>query len=145
MFFELVAPVSLVIKKASIMIYALLKALILKPQLLAEHLRNYGELVREEARDTARLWAIKAAALLVCAIGMLVFLTLTGVAVMLGIMQGRYHWVLVAVPAVPLVLAVVALAIASRKAEKSSVGTIKQQFAADMQALTGPAVKDHEH
>ena len=67
------------------MIYALLKALILKPQLLAEHLRNYGELVREEARDTARLWAIKAAALLVCAIGMLVFLTLTGVAVMLGI------------------------------------------------------------
>ena len=112
------------------MIYALLKALILKPQLLAAHVRNYGEFVRSEMQGTVRQWAITAAAWATFAIGML---------------HGQYHWILIVVPGIPLLLAVAALIVAMRKTEGSSIDTIKQQFAADMQALNGPTVKDHEH
>ena len=45
--------------KGLIMIYALLKALILKPQLLTAHVRNYGEFVRSEMQGAARQWGPK--------------------------------------------------------------------------------------
>ena len=131
--------------KGLIMIYALLKALILKPQLLTAHVRNYGEFVRSEMQGTVRQWAITAAAWATFAIGMLVFVLLCGVAAMIGMLHGQYHWILIVVPAIPLLLAVAALIVALRKTEGSSIDTIKQQFAADMQALNGPTVKDHEH
>ena len=128
------------------MIYALLKALLLKPQLLINHLRNYVELVGSEMHVAVRHWAVKAAALVVSGICMLLFLIMAGVAVMVGVMQGHYHWVLVLVPAVPLALAGVALIVGLQKPASAPVATIKQQFVADMQALAAPpAAKDHEH
>ncbi|MDO4794741.1 MAG: hypothetical protein Q4A28_02210 [Brachymonas sp.] len=127
------------------MIYALLKAAVFKPRLLAAHLHNYGEFIRSEMHGTARQWAVKAVAFAVFGIGMLAFLILGGVAAMIGVMQGQYHWVLLAVPALPLGLALVALLIALRRTAGSGVHNIKQQLAADIQALNGPAGKNHEH
>lgn len=127
------------------MIYALLKAAVLKPRLLAAHLHNYGEFIRSEMQGTARQWAVKVVAFAVFGIGMLAFLILGGVAVMIGVMQGQYHWILLAVPAVALGLALVALIVALQKTAGQGISNIKQQFAADMQALHGPAVKNHEH
>ena len=93
---------------------------------------------RPSPTGTAAAWAT-------FAIGMLVFVLLCGVAAMIGMLHGQYHWILIVVPAIPLLLAVAALIVALRKTEGSSIDTIKQQFAADMQALNGPTVKDHEH
>lgn len=131
------------------MIYALLKAAVLKPRLLAAHLHNYGEFIRSEMQGTVRQWAVKAVAFAVFGIGMLAFLILSGVAAMIGVLLNQYHWVLLAVPAVPLVVAFVALIVALQKTAGQGMNNIKQQFAADMQALHGPvatkAEKDHEH
>lgn len=127
------------------MIYALLKAAVFKPRLLAAHLHNYGEFIRSEMQGTARQWAVKAVAFAVFGIGMLVFLMLSGVALMIGVMQNQYHWILLLVPAVPLALALVALIVALRRTAERGVHNIKQQLAADIQALNGPAGKDHEH
>ena len=131
------------------MIYALLKAAVLKPRLLAAHLHNYGEFIRSEMQGTVRYWAIKAVAFAVFGIGMLAFLILSGVAAMIGVMQNQYHWILLVVPAVPLGLALVALVVALQRTSGQGISSIKQQFAADMQALHGPvateAAKNHEH
>lgn len=127
------------------MIYALLKALFFKPRLLAEHVGNYVELIRGEMGGTVRQWLVKVVAWAVFGIGMLVFLVLSGVAAMIGIILGQYHWILLLVPAVPLVCAVIALVIGLRKAETSGISHIKSQFSADMQALSRPAAKNHEH
>lgn len=129
-----------------IMIYALLKALLLKPRLLINHLRNYAELVGCETQAAVRHWTIKAVAWIVFGICMLLFLIMAGSAVMLGVLHGQYHWILLVVPAVPLALACIALIVGLQKSESAPVASIKQQFVADMQALAAPpAAKDHEH
>ena len=50
-------------------------------------------------------------------ISALMALGLVGIAVMLGVMHGSFHWVLVAVPAVAVVIALIGAYIASRPAE----------------------------
>ena len=128
------------------MIYAFLKALLLKPQLLINHLRNYVELVGSEAQIAARHWVIKVVALVTFGICMLLFLIMAGVAVIVGVMQGQYHWILILVPAIPLALACIALIVGLQKPASAPVASIKQQFVADMQALAAPtAAKDHEY
>ena len=126
------------------MIYALFKALLLKPELLAAHMRNYGELVRSEMQGTLRQWIVKVVAWIALCVCLLLFLVLAGVAVMIGTMQDRRHWILLLVPSVPLLMAVVALMVALRKTHLSPVCTIRQQFIADVAAFTGPAAKNHE-
>ncbi|MFV0601841.1 MAG: hypothetical protein ACK5NE_08490 [Brachymonas sp.] len=126
------------------MIYALFKALLLKPKLLAAHMRNYGELVRCEMQVTMRHWIVKAVAWLTMGVCLLLFLVLAGVAVMIGALQDQRHWILLLVPSIPLLMAVVALMVALRKTPHSPVRTIRQQFVADVAAFTGPAAKNHE-
>ena len=126
------------------MIYALFKALLLKPKLLAAHMRNYGELVRCEMQVSMRYWIVKAVAWLALGVCLLLFLVLAGVAVMIGTLQDQHHWILLLVPSIPLLMAVVALMVALRKTHHSSVRTIRQQFVADVAAFTGPAAKTHE-
>ncbi len=123
------------------MIYALFKALLLKPKLLAAHMRNYGELVRCEMQVTMRHWIVKAVAWLTMGVCLLLFLVLAGVAVMIGALQDQRHWILLLVPSIPLLMAVVALMVALRKTPHSPVRTIRQQFVADVAAFTGPAAK----
>ena len=123
------------------MIYALFKALLLKPKLLAAHMRNYGELVRCEMQVTMRHWIVKAVAWLTMGVCLLLFLVLAGVAVMIGALQDQRHWILLLVPSSPLLMAVVALMVALRKTPHSPVRTIRQQFVADVAAFTGPAAK----
>ncbi len=126
------------------MIYALFKALLLKPKLLAAHMRNYGELVRCEMQVTMRHWIVKAVAWLTMGVCLLLFLVLAGVAVMIGALQDQRHWILLLVPSIPLLMAVVALMVALRKTPHSPVRAIRQQFVADVAAFTGPAAKKHE-
>lgn len=123
------------------MIYALFKALLLKPKLLAAHMRNYGELVRCEMQVTMRHWIVKAVAWLTMGVCLLLFLVLAGVAVMIGALQDQRHWILLLVPSIPLLMAVVALMVALRKTPHSPVRAIRQQFVADVAAFTGPAAK----
>ena len=100
--------------------------------------------VRSEMQVTLRRWIVKVVAWLALCVCLLLFLVLAGVAVMIGTMQDRRHWILLLVPSVPLLMAVVALMVALRKTHLSPVCTIRQQFIADVAAFTGPAAKNHE-
>ena len=100
-----------------------------------DHVAGYAALVQEEASSVGGEVAKRAAAWAVVAFGLLVFLVLAGVAVMLGVMQGEFHWVLVAAPGVPLALAAGAWSVARQRLPSKAFTELKAQLDADAQTL----------
>lgn len=125
------------------MLFTLLKAIVLRPRLVAQHVQNYGELLRSEAQATAKYWVMTCIAWFMCAACLLLFIAFAGMAVMIGFTQERFHWILILVPGIALLLAVVAGLVGMRKNQRSSLGLIQQQFAADMAVFAGPARKEN--
>lgn len=120
------------------MIHPLLRLVATHPHLLADHAQAYGELIGDEIGKTAASWKQRAA-LTGVAIGLLVFgLGFAGTALLLWaaipLSAMPMPWLLVAVPAVPLLLGVVFLVYAQRKPE-SGFKDLKQQLAADLSLL----------
>jgi hypothetical protein len=60
---------------------------------------------------------------------------LIGIAVMLGVLHGSFHWVLVAVPAIAVLIAAVGAYIAWRPTRLSGFDDLRAQLEADVQAL----------
>lgn len=121
------------------MLHPFISTLIRRPNLLVDHLAAYAELVQQEASEagTELLGRILAwAMVVVCAI---VFLILTGVALMLGAVLTQFHWVLVAVPAVVLALLLVAVLIARKPLQQNNFAEVKAQVDRDVQALRSAA------
>ena len=71
----------------------------------------------------------------VAVVGLLVFLVLAGVAVMLGVMLGAFHWILVLAPGIALVLAIAAWSVARKRLPSQAFAELKAQLDADAQAL----------
>lgn len=116
--------------------------IIRRPDLVADHLGAYAALFQQEASEAshslvnrALLWAM---AVMSAAIGVV----LSGTALMLGVLQNQFHWILVAVPAVMLLCALVALAQAKQAVFSQHFSNIKSQLLSDAQALRAAA--DHK-
>ena len=105
------------------------------PELVADHLANYMALVREEAGEAGRRFVSRIVAGVMAVISAMMALGLVGIAVMLGVMHGRLHWVLVAVPGVAVVVALIGAYIASRPANFEGFEDIRAQMEADVRAL----------
>ena len=69
-----------------------------------DHVARLCALVQEEASSVGAQVARRAVAWRIAVLALIVFLVLAGVAVMLGVMRGEFHWVLVLVPATALLL-----------------------------------------
>lgn len=117
------------------MFHPLIKMLITKPHLLAEHLGAYAELAAAEASHAvhqARLKAVVGAAAGVLA---LVGLVLAGVALMfcaaLPLSGMPAPWLLLIVPAVPLVAAVGAVLWLRSQPANVSFSQLREQMAQD--------------
>ena len=95
------------------MIHPIFKATLKHPALMLRHLANYGDLLRCEATDVGKGLIVQATAALVAAVALLLALGLTGVATMLGVLDGRFHWALVAVPATAWIVALVGALVAA--------------------------------
>lgn len=117
------------------MVHPIFSVLISRPELVMDHVAGYAALVQEEASTVGGELARRAVAWGVAVIGLLVFLVLAGVAVMLAAMMGTFHWALVAVPGIALVVAGVAWNIARRKLPTQAFADLKAQIDADAQAL----------
>lgn len=117
------------------MIHPIFSVLISRPELVMDHFAGYAALAHEEASTVGAQLARRAIAGGVAVIGLLVFLILAGVAIMLGAMHGEFHWSLVVVPGVALVLAVAGGAIAMKKGSANAFADLKAQLDADTQAL----------
>jgi peptidoglycan/LPS O-acetylase OafA/YrhL len=116
------------------MVHPIFSVLITRPELVMDHVAGYAALVQEEASTVGVQVARRAAAWAVAAVGLLVFLILAGVACMIGA-TSDYHWALIVVPAVPLVIAIAALLVARKPLPSSAFTELRAQLDADAQAL----------
>jgi hypothetical protein len=116
-------------------IHPIFSVLISRPELVMDHVAGYAALVQEEASTVGIEVAKRAVAWGVAVIGLLVFLILAGVAVMLGAMQGGFHWVLVIVPGIALAVSVIAWTIARQRLPSKAFTELRAQLDADAQAL----------
>ena len=116
-------------------VHPIFKVLIRRPELVVDHLSGYAALAQQEASTLGAEVLRRAIAWGAAAACLLVFLMLAGVAVMLGFMQGEFHWVLVLAPGVMLALAVVAIVIARDPLPTQAFVELRGQLEADAQAL----------
>lgn len=117
------------------LVHPIFKVLIRRPDLVVDHLGGYAALAQQEASTLGAQVLRRAIAWAVAAASFIVFLMLAGVAVMLGFMQGEFHWVLVLAPGVALVLALVAMAVARKSLPTQAFVELRGQLEADAQAL----------
>ncbi|WP_372826119.1 hypothetical protein [Polaromonas sp.] len=121
------------------MLHPFFSTLIRRPNLLVDHLAGYAELIQQEASEAGSdlierivAWVL----VLVCAT---VFLILTGVALMLGMVLDQFHWVLVAVPALVLALVVAAFLKARKPLLRKQFAEVKAQVDRDARAWRSAA------
>ena len=123
------------------MVHPIFSVLITRPELVMDHVAGYAALVQEEASSVGLEVAKRVIAWGVAVIGLLVFLILAGVAVMLGAVQGEFHWALVIVPGVALAVSVGAWSIARQRLPNKAFTELKAQLDADAQALRAVGAK----
>jgi len=105
------------------------------PELIADHIANYGALVRQETHEASRGLVARIVAGVLAAVSAMLALGLIGVAVMLGMLHGSFHWVLAVVPGVAILIALVSAYVASRPQEFHAFADLREQINADVRAL----------
>ena len=116
------------------MLHPLFATLIKRPDLIADHLAAYVELVSQESSGLGVDWLKRGLAWMMVALGSLVFVIFFGIALMLGAMN-QFHWVLVAVPSAVLLLTLLALLIARSPIDNDRFTELKAQVNGDLRAL----------
>jgi hypothetical protein len=116
------------------MLHPIFSVLVSKPELVMEHVAGYASLMRDEASSVGLAVAKRAIAWGVTLFSALLFLILAGFAVMLGAVQG-FHWTLVVVPGIALVLSVAGFMSARKPLPEKAFTELKAQLDADAQAL----------
>ncbi len=117
------------------MLHPIFSTVIQRPDLIAEHLSAYCEVFTEDARAIRVQFVRRAIAGLVAVVFGLVFVSMSGVAVMLGFVQNQFHWSLVAVPAIALLVTAVAAARALQPLAQGNFAEFKAQLKSDVSAL----------
>ena len=117
------------------LVHPIFKVLIRRPELVVDHLSGYAALAQQEASTLGAEVLRRAIAWGVAAASLIVFLMLAGVAVMLGFMQGEFHWVLVLAPGVALAIALVAMRFARNPLPTQAFVELRGQLEADAEAL----------
>lgn len=117
------------------MLHPLFSTLIQRPDLLADHATAYAALFTQEATAAGTEILVKVVAWLLAVLSAVTFLGLAGTAIMLGVLNHEFHWVLVVVPGVALVMGIAAVLVAIRPFRSERFPELRAQFDADAQAL----------
>jgi hypothetical protein len=120
------------------MLHPIFSTLIQRPDLVLGHVSAYGALFSQEARQVGSQLVLRAVAGLLAVVCGSVFLSLTGVAVMLGFLH-QFHWALVAVPGAALVMLIIAVMQVKKPLVDEQFTELKAQFASDADALRNAA------
>ena len=121
------------------MLQPLFSTLIQRPDLVVDHVSGYAQLFQQEATGVGMSLMRRAIAWIAAAVSALVFLGLAGAAVMLGVLQNQFHWVLVLVPGCALMATVAALYWAKRPVESEKFPELRAQLDSDIRALRSVA------
>ena len=105
------------------------------PELIADHIANYSALIKEEVAQASRGLIARVIAGVLAVVSVLLALGLAGVAIMLGSVNGRFHWALVLVPGVALLIAAIAAYVAMKPVLSHGFADLKAQLSADMHAM----------
>ncbi|RQO44953.1 hypothetical protein DBV14_24595 [Variovorax sp. KBW07] len=117
------------------MLHPIFSTVLGHPELVAEHVANYAALVRQETAQAGRGLAARLVAGVLAAASAMLALGLIGVAVLLGVMHGSFHWVLVIVPGVAVLIAALCTWYATRPNPGYGFDDLRAQLDADLQAL----------
>ena len=117
------------------MLHPLFSTLIQRPDLLVEHVSAYSALFHQEATQAGSQLASRYMAWGMAALCGLVFVMFAGMALMMGMLHNQFHWVLVAVPGVALLMMFVAIAKAKTSLSEARFTDLKTQIDSDIQAL----------
>ncbi len=99
-----------------------------------DHVSAYAALFHQEASSAGSDLLQRVVAWGLAAVSGVVFLVLAGVAVMFGVLQQQFHWVLIGVPAVALLL-VAAVMQALKPVSSECFPELKAQIDNDTRAL----------
>ncbi len=123
------------------MLHPLLRLALARPDLLANHASAYAELALDNARDVVADWQLRLVGWVLLAVGVLLCVIFTGVALMLygAVAAAVQPWLLWAVPLTPLLVALVGAWLARRPAAPRRGVSVAQQFEADLSLLRARA------
>lgn len=117
------------------MLHPLFSTIVQRPDLVMDHLSAYGSLFQKEATSAGSELLLRVLAGFVTLLALAIFLVLTGIALMLGMVQDQFHWILILVPTLSLVLMVITGLIAMRPSKGKRFPELKVQIESDVIAL----------
>ena len=117
------------------MLHPIFSTAIQRPDLIAEHLSAYCAVISEDAKAVRVQFVRRAVAGSVAVVFGSVFVLLTGIAVMLGLLQNQFHWSLVVVPGVALLVTIAAAFKAMQPLSQGNFAEFKAQLKSDVSAL----------
>ena len=117
------------------MLHPLFSTLIQRPDLVADHVAGYVQLFQEEATQASGEVFSKIIAGFAAALLAIMFFGLAGVAIMIGVLQNQFHWVLVVVPGCALIAAIIAALRARKPFVSEKFPEFRSQIDSDVSAL----------
>ncbi|MBC7610593.1 MAG: hypothetical protein H7228_13655 [Polaromonas sp.] len=117
------------------MLHPLFSTLVQRPDLVVDHASAYAALFHQEASAAGSEVLARAVAWALAALSAMLFLGLGGTALMLGLLHNQFHWMLVAVPGVALLMLVIALVFAQKPFKSERFPELRAQIQNDARAL----------
>jgi len=117
------------------MLHPLFTTLIQRPDLVIDHLSAYAALFQQEASSAGAELLARTVAWVLTLLGGVVFLGLAGTALMLGVVHNQFHWVLLAVPGLALLLTLIAFMSARKPLSREHFPELNAQIDSDTRAL----------
>jgi polysaccharide pyruvyl transferase WcaK-like protein len=119
--------------------HPLFLTIIRRPDLVINHLSAYASLLVQEANQASQSLVNRVLISLIAVLSMAICVVLSGTALMLGVLQNQFHWVLVAVPGAMALCALCAFACTKKIIWTSHFNNIKTQLFNDAAALSTAA------
>jgi Kef-type K+ transport system membrane component KefB len=119
--------------------HPLFLTIIRRPDLVMDHLSAYAALFKQETNDASKLLMRRVLAWLMAVMFVAIFVVFSGVALMLGVLQNQFHWILVAVPGAMAFCALLAFFSAKQAVLADRFAIIKSQLVSDAAALRAAA------
>lgn len=117
------------------MLHPLFSTIVHRPDLVFDHLSAYAALARQEASSAGAEFVVRIVAWVMALVAAMIFLLFTGMAIMLGFINDRFHWALVAVPGTALAVSIIAVFMAKKPLRSEHFPELKAQVESDAQAL----------
>ena len=119
--------------------HPLFLTIIRRPDLALNHISAYASLLAQEANQASHSLVNRVLMWLFVVFSFAICVVLAGVALMLGVLQNQFHWILVAVPGVMAFCALLAFFNAKQAVLTDRSANIKSQLVSDAAALRGAA------